>query len=165
MDFSSIKPDSLFYDTTNLRETDPVAHARQIQSLDNKARTLDIVERQLKISNRLSKLQRLSLEGENLELENQIVSQDRYTIAAQLEQSKAKTQIELAKLEGLNADVRGYRGLAGLNSQRWDMTLRQMELQNALQAQELQALEAQAGMFAPQQKQPQPIRLINPFGA
>lgn len=163
MDFGNIKPDSLFYDTTNLRETDPVQHARQIQSLDNKNRTLDIVERQLKISNRLSKLQKLQLEGQNLELENQIVIQDGSTIAAQLEQSKAKTQIELAKLEGLNADVRGYRGLAGLNSQRWDMTLRQMELQNALQAQELQALEAQAGMFAP--AKPKVFPVINPFGA
>ena len=157
-DLSNRRATDIFRDTTNIPETDPVSHAKQIQSLEGKSRTLDIAEHQLKLANRLTKLEKLILEGENLGLENAIVIENGNALGAQLQQAQAKTQVELAKLAGLQHDVRGYRGLAGLNGRKWDIQLKQMELELELQQQNLAALEAQASYIAPTNG-----KKLNPF--
>lgn len=143
LEAQNFEPPNLYRASLEVPETDKVTHIRHIEALEGQARSLDIAERQLKISSKLAKLQGLRLELENETIRNQIIVETGRLTEVQLAQAQVKTGIELAKLEGLKHDLTGYQATAGLTGKKWSIAIKSLELQVEQQAQELAVLEAQ----------------------
>ncbi|WP_346293787.1 hypothetical protein [Sphaerothrix gracilis] len=121
-------PSDLFTASSPVPSISEVEYTQRLEKIQGQIRAVKIVQQNLTLSNELQVAEGISVQGQLSAAKNAVLYEKLNTQTVKLQQAQTTTQIEQAKLEGLNITLQGEQATLPLQQQTWDLRLEGLQV-------------------------------------